>query len=156
MRISDWSSDVCSSDLKEIGRRGFAGGVAAAALREERRERLRRALRRGVGRGRFDNQVRPSRSAIAAGGAAIELQAREQGRSQARAVERSSRQRRVVVVVAGQRRDGVAQWRHVVDHAARDRKSTRLNSSPYCATRMPSSACKKKIKTTKTPLINLK
>src|SRR3546814_6485371 len=25
-----------------------------------------------------------------------------------------------------------------------DRKSTRLNSSPYCAARMPSSACKKK------------
>src|SRR3546814_9152147 len=28
---------------------------------------------------------------------------------------------------------------------ARDRKSTRLNSSHYCASRMPSSACKKKI-----------
>src|SRR3546814_5279946 len=85
MRISDWSSDVCSSDLtgEEVGRRGFAGGVAAAALGEEGRERLRRALRRGGGRGGFDNQVRPSRSAIAAGGAAIELQAREQGRGQA-------------------------------------------------------------------------
>src|SRR3546814_6368597 len=28
--------------------------------------------------------------------------------------------------------------------AASDRKSTRLNPSHYCATRMPSSACKKK------------
>src|SRR3546814_7273591 len=30
-------------------------------------------------------------------------------------------------------------------YAARDRKSTRLNSSHYCATRMPYSGCKKKI-----------
>src|SRR3546814_2883425 len=30
--------------------------------------------------------------------------------------------------------------------AAQDRKSTRLNSSHYCATRIPSSACKKKNK----------
>src|SRR3546814_2789544 len=31
-----------------------------------------------------------------------------------------------------------------------DRKSTRLNSSPYCATRMPSSACTKKIQNQQT------
>src|SRR3546814_9145953 len=30
------------------------------------------------------------------------------------------------------------------DEAGRDRKSTRLNSSHSCASRMPSSACKKK------------
>src|SRR3546814_14179929 len=32
---------------------------------------------------------------------------------------------------------------HILD-AGQDRKSTRLNSSHYCAPRMPSSACKKK------------
>src|SRR3546814_3907965 len=32
----------------------------------------------------------------------------------------------------------------------RDRKSQRLNSSPYCATRMPSSPCKKKQHTVNT------
>src|SRR3546814_6445006 len=31
-----------------------------------------------------------------------------------------------------------------IKQAQADRKSTRLNSSHYCATRMPSSACKKK------------
>src|SRR3546814_7592545 len=35
-------------------------------------------------------------------------------------------------------------WQEV-DGEAPDRKSTRLNSSHYCAYRMPSSACKKKI-----------
>src|SRR3546814_16812298 len=30
MRISDWSSDVCSSDLREKQRRGEAGDVVAA------------------------------------------------------------------------------------------------------------------------------
>src|SRR3546814_18403823 len=97
--------DLGAGTGKEIGRRGFAGGVAAAALREERSERLRRALRRGVGRGRFDKQVRPSRNAIAAGGAAIELPARAQGRSQARAVERSSAPGPVVRAGSGRDRE---------------------------------------------------
>src|SRR3546814_4622727 len=35
----------------------------------------------------------------------------------------------------------------------RDRKSTRLNSSPYCSTRMPSSDCKKHINKFKRTLI---
>src|SRR3546814_19410744 len=30
MRISDWSSDVCSSDLKQRSRRGRVGAIAAA------------------------------------------------------------------------------------------------------------------------------
>src|SRR3546814_3503657 len=49
MRISDWSSDVCSSDLRAVdrpfvgrrgrgaGRRGAAGGIGAAAHRQRRR-----------------------------------------------------------------------------------------------------------------------
>src|SRR3546814_14860001 len=49
MRISDWSSDVCSSDLVGHGRRaGDAGGfdaaeAAGAALRHLWHNRLRRA-----------------------------------------------------------------------------------------------------------------
>src|SRR3546814_9952339 len=34
---------------------------------------------------------------------------------------------------------------HALNRGSRDRKSTRLNSSHYCASRMPSSACKKNI-----------
>src|SRR3546814_17715628 len=31
VRISDWSSDVCSSDLQDLGRRGVLVALAAAA-----------------------------------------------------------------------------------------------------------------------------
>src|SRR3546814_2850331 len=48
---------------------------------------------------------------------------------------------------AGQRESGADQQavQHVapLDGRVQDRKSTRLNSSHYCASRMPSSACKK-------------
>src|SRR3546814_10592516 len=37
MRISDWSSDVCSSDLDHIGGHGEADALAAAAAREDGR-----------------------------------------------------------------------------------------------------------------------
>src|SRR3546814_4142957 len=37
MRISDWSSDVCSSDLPEIGRYRAGGEVVAQAARMARR-----------------------------------------------------------------------------------------------------------------------
>src|SRR3546814_6298194 len=45
-----------------------------------------------------------------------------------------------------QRRDARDELRHPGDghRDVVDRKSTRLNSSHYCASRMPSSACKKK------------
>src|SRR3546814_10256682 len=67
MRISDWSSDVCSSDLARIARaagddeevegardsRGRADAHRAAAVREprdQRRRRLRRRVAAGLGR----------------------------------------------------------------------------------------------------------
>src|SRR3546814_10194643 len=46
------------------------------------------------------------------------------------------------------RATGGARAHHAGD--LRDRKSTRLNSSHYCASRLPSSACKKTRHTTKT------
>src|SRR3546814_1204314 len=39
----------------------------------------------------------------------------------------------------------------ILDATEQDRKSTRLKSSPYCASRMPSSAWKKQKDTTKDP-----
>src|SRR3546814_2709107 len=41
---------------------------------------------------------------------------------------------------------GLSGGQRTLTGLTRDRKSTRLNSSHYCATRMPSSACKKKTK----------
>src|SRR3546814_5748776 len=58
LRISDWSSDVCSSDLKggdQLGRRRRAGGLsrhACPAVWGDRSGRRGRARRRGRGRGR--------------------------------------------------------------------------------------------------------
>src|SRR3546814_1326139 len=41
MRISDWSSDVCSSDLLQSGDRAQKGGLAAAARAEQGDDRAR-------------------------------------------------------------------------------------------------------------------
>src|SRR3546814_12428436 len=54
MRISDWSSDVCSSDLAARGRIDEAGdgaqqgGLAAAGRAEKREELARRDVERGI------------------------------------------------------------------------------------------------------------
>src|SRR3546814_10763114 len=50
MRISDWSSDVCSSDLARGPRAGAAGGCGKAAHRRGRE--ARRAVRRLVAEGK--------------------------------------------------------------------------------------------------------
>src|SRR3546814_15015990 len=50
MRISDWSSDVCSSDLARGPRAGAAGGCGKAAHRRGRE--ARRAVRRLVEEGK--------------------------------------------------------------------------------------------------------
>src|SRR3546814_19664093 len=49
MRISDWSSDVCSSDLPRRGRQQCRGGVQARDLFERlRRLRVSEGLARGA------------------------------------------------------------------------------------------------------------
>src|SRR3546814_1422694 len=118
MRISDWSSDVCSSDLHDLLSRlerrvAFEQRQPALGLAEEMRARddlLARvaALLHAVGVQAFERELlrRPF----------LDLRLRK------------SRQAMGKV----ERRDG---------------KSTRLNSSHYCASRMPSSACNKKQKT---------
>src|SRR3546814_6569883 len=72
LRISDWSSDVCSSDLKAraagVRRRGgaFVGGVAAWAAKpqpaQEPSYRLVRCCRFG-GHATFNERARPDLSA---------------------------------------------------------------------------------------------
>src|SRR3546814_9325801 len=105
MRISDWSSDVCSSDLlvhcpcRDL-RQPVAGDRGAAARRYRRRDAD------GAG-------ARPARGAELVGSDAISGQ--------------SGGWRRADALVADRR-------------CAEDRKSTRLNSSHSCESRMPSSA----------------
>src|SRR3546814_711599 len=51
MRISDWSSDVCSSDLPDAGQAGTAAGpVSAEALPEDEAGLPQAQIRRGTGR----------------------------------------------------------------------------------------------------------
>src|SRR3546814_3925533 len=120
MRISDWSSDVCSSDLKTVG----------------------------TGRGRQAGMSGPSQAAGSDGAESGPL-----GRSDlARAVERLAGVRVLVVgdimldrfVYGAVERISpeapIPVLRIAEETAMLDRKSTRLNSSHQCATRMPSSA----------------
>src|SRR3546814_3503850 len=123
MRISDWSSDVCSSDLDRAVRRFLgkpeqrprvdrpADGVIHVALdegdvaeRAERAERLRKD-REGQVETQFDSlQIRTG------------------------AIERGPKFEFAIDVGA------------VHDRVVKDRKSTRLNSSHKCASRMQTSA----------------
>src|SRR3546814_4890090 len=110
MRISDWSSDVCSSDLRYQCAEGefpfpveWLAGCAAAGRAKAKPERQGGTISGG----------------------------REAGFESKTALLPESRP--LLCDHARQRLEG-----------ALDRKSTRLNSSHSCATRMPSSARKKK------------
>src|SRR3546814_1764492 len=106
MRISDWSSDVCSSDLPAY--MGI-GPVPATA----------NALRR-AGLTVADLDVIEANEAFAAQACAV---SRELGFDPAKVNPNGS---------------GISLGHPI--GATGDRKSTRLNSSHYCASRMPSSA----------------
>src|SRR3546814_10792965 len=105
MRISDWSSDVCSSDLVDCDNSYLQSAILPiAALGLE---------------------------GIAVVGTADALLICPRARSQDMGI--------VVDRLAGDPR--FAQLvRHMADESVEDRKSTRLNSSHKCASRMPSSA----------------
>src|SRR3546814_10461959 len=111
MRISDWSSDVCSSDLQDLPARDQA--------------RLQVLFAEYLQRLTFTIDIPES----LASRARFEL-----ARNEPAAAEQ----------------DLLAALRLApkLEGALLDRKSTRLNSSHSCASRMPSSACKKKEKTT--------
>src|SRR3546814_7725772 len=118
MRISDWSSDVCSSDL--VAALAAGEGVqlvdhhALQAAEHLRRVVVAQQQGEGFRRGHQDARRRPP--------LALALRLRR---------------------VAGARLAGDGQA-HLLDRlgevAMEARKSTRLNSSLYCASRMPSSS----------------
>src|SRR3546814_2012831 len=118
MRISDWSSDVCSSDL-DIG--GRISGQRA-------RDLVQRILELGLDvvavegegdrRGHVQDDLVTLANHLDAGA----------GRAFAKLAF-------LLVHVGADRAAGDR-----ADARAEDRKSTRLNSSHYCASRMPSSA----------------
>src|SRR3546814_5181020 len=103
MRISDWSSDVCSSDLVDDMR-----GIL---------QRLDRIAPIGCEFGAARQQSLTL----------VDVERREARRAAGRLA-----------------RIGIAVEQFDPSFGTGDRKSTRLNSNPYCATRMPSSASKKK------------
>src|SRR3546814_4841178 len=116
MRISDWSSDVCSSDLWTASESAPAFRLKLAPVRLNVPPRtcqcataITEAPAAAIVVG--DHRVEPIHVVIA--------------------VVVDSRLRTIHADVFGQA-------------IPKDRKSTRLNSSHSCATRMPSSACKKK------------
>src|SRR3546814_5960747 len=110
MRISDWSSDVCSSDLQVARRFEQAVGLRDLRLRRfdirlpARHARLRRADRQDAARG--DGIVRHA------------LHAKPGRNLNLRALERVGE-------------PGLAPdlARHAIAYGVKDRKSTRLNSS---------------------------
>src|SRR3546814_8276288 len=117
MRISDWSSDVCSSDLHRF----VAAGVDVAAdglVDLDRLEHADAALESGAA-------ARLAALGTPDDGADVEPE-----------------HRRDAVVGLDGFAAIVAKFAHKAlrKDGAEDRKSTRLNSSHSCATRMPSSA----------------
>src|SRR3546814_10782498 len=112
MRISDWSSDVCSSDLAKHGRAARAaaerpGNDAGAFLRRDRTARVEMDPLRG--HGTVDEDV---------------------------AIDRSQRGVASTLHRTGKvQRPGAGCRQLPGGDRAQDRKSTRLNSRPQCATR---------------------
>src|SRR3546814_2236025 len=104
MRISDWSSDVCSSDLLRRCHQIIEREIAIR-YRIERIGGRPVETERGGGRRAIDREARSGK--------------------------RGGTQR---AFVGPRARIGQA-----AANAREDRKSTRLNSRPYCASRMPAS-----------------
>src|SRR3546814_5780096 len=67
MRISDWSSDVCSSDLKPLflhAQRRVAAAVGALCPRRAGRRRARADRPQSMGKGRRDRARRIDRKSV--------------------------------------------------------------------------------------------
>src|SRR3546814_2444954 len=126
MRISDWSSDVCSSDL-DAGR-GMKHGFPV------QRGRIHRVL---AFRADMAGQIEVDAGAPAGFGfdADFALALMHEAENLAEAEARP----------LAHRVGGEEGFEHAGEDFGRpDRKSTRLNSSHQCSPRMPSSALKKK------------
>src|SRR3546814_9356493 len=124
MRMSDWSSDVCSSDLTADveGAHGELGAGLADRLRGDHADRLADVHLGAAG------EIAPVAGAAHAAHRFAHQRGADEDRVDAGALD----------VVDLLFRDQRAAFDDDVD-----RKSTRLNSSHYCAYRMPSSAFKK-------------
>src|SRR3546814_9764209 len=112
MRISDWSSDVCPSDLatdRQMQRAPVARDGAPDHIEKIRERAFDVALFEQIGDHHHETVI-------------LELLADDRRLGQ-------------LCETRGARRENL-----VGQLAAIDRKSTRLNSSHYCASRMPSSA----------------
>src|SRR3546814_4707168 len=124
MRISDWSSDVCSSDLAFLVALGWVDDAHA-----------HRRGARGADAELFGRALAQIDDAAAREGAAI-VDADE---------DRAPGLERGALDIAGQRQRLVRGGDPIgAELLAVDRKSTRLYSSPSCASSLPSSACKQK------------
>src|SRR3546814_5084910 len=117
MRISDWSSDVCSSDLAP------AAGTESAITIEEN-------LPTAAGK------LNPDYTFINF----IEGKSNSHARAAAEHVVETPGGTYNPLLIYGSSGLGKTHLMHAVGNALLDRKSTRLNSSHYCAARMPSSA----------------
>src|SRR3546814_1032709 len=129
MRISDWSSDVCSSDLPQLQENIRAGdrGNGASRLHHQSVDHLEGLGGRLTIEGSDDNvlELRPVQKASVIFLAEVRVAA---------GVRVPSPDEVWIVDVFEHPRRGHS------EAAFGDRKSTRLNSSHYCASRMPSSA----------------
>src|SRR3546814_8425227 len=111
MRISDWSSDVCSSDLEDHDQ---------AVSRDQDVPQVISLIQRRV---RPIGNMRPGLAELDAGfGQISPHQTRDHAAYNPRYDSEEKVKRATVLIVRRQ-----------------DRNSTRLNSSHYCASRMPSS-----------------
>src|SRR3546814_8685654 len=122
MRISDWSSDVCSSDLHCVI--DLATGSQASAVAST-------TVRYGTPTAaEMDAYLATEEPLAVAGGFTIDGYA-------APFVDGIDGDHGTVLGLS------LPLLRRLLAEIGLDRKSTRLNSSPSCASRMPSSACKK-------------
>src|SRR3546814_8018322 len=123
MRISDWSSDVCSSDLIAVDMPGAGQTAVIAAMptvgRDDADWAALRIANAGLGggfQGWLTQEIRVKRGLSYSAGSLLD-----------------TRRDAALLLVATQTKNESA------IEVAGDRKSTRLNSSPYGASRMPSS-----------------
>src|SRR3546814_1970019 len=115
MRISDWSSDVCSSDLNQALHPKEGGEPGAAGHRLDTVKAARRIEDRVAGRQR-DTML---------------------------AIGIADGQPPALIIAGIVEAEGAGQvGTQMLVHGQLDRKSTRLNSRPHNASRLPSSACK--------------
>src|SRR3546814_6444618 len=121
MRISDWSSDVCSSDLVDSGVAAISNDTdsSAASLDGDANSEAAQLLDVIPVKSLHPEEALPVTPAP---------------RSTSRVIEE--------IVVTAQKREESQQDVpiSIQAYSGGDRKSTRLNSSHYCATRMTSSA----------------